>query len=240
MDTIKFNKKNVKIIAHRGLSGIECENTNAAFVAAGNRSYFGIETDVHITADGKFAIIHDDTTARVSPGSELNVEESTLADLRKLSLCTYEADKNRSDLVIPELFEYISICKKYNKIAVLELKNGMPEEGIKAIYNVIKEYDYADNTIIISFDWDNLIKLKNIDSNANAQFLTCQYDEELIEKLDTNHLDLDILHTAVTKELVDKLHQLGLKINCWTCDNADDAEKLVELGVDFITSNILE
>ena len=57
MDTIKFNKKNVKIIAHRGLSGIECENTNAAFVAAGNRSYFGIETDVHITADGKFVLV---------------------------------------------------------------------------------------------------------------------------------------------------------------------------------------
>ena len=46
MNTIKFDKKNVKVIAHRGLSGIETENTNSAFVAAGNRSYFGIETDI--------------------------------------------------------------------------------------------------------------------------------------------------------------------------------------------------
>ena len=43
MNTIKFSKKHVKTIAHRGLSGLEKENTCAAFVAAGNReSYYGI------------------------------------------------------------------------------------------------------------------------------------------------------------------------------------------------------
>ena len=47
--------KNTKIVAHRGLSGIEPENTNLAFVAAGNRSYFGIETDIHVTKDGRLS-----------------------------------------------------------------------------------------------------------------------------------------------------------------------------------------
>ena len=64
MDTIKFDKKNTLMVAHRGLSGIEKENTNTAFVAAGNRSYFGIETDVHKTLDGKYVVFHDDTTAK--------------------------------------------------------------------------------------------------------------------------------------------------------------------------------
>ncbi len=50
-----------QMIAHRGLSGIETENTAAAFVAAGQHPYFGIETDVHRTRDGQFVIIHDDT-----------------------------------------------------------------------------------------------------------------------------------------------------------------------------------
>ena len=68
MDTVKISHGNTKMIAHRGLSGIEQENTNAAFVAAGNRSYYGIETDVHRTADGQYVIIHDDTTARVTNG----------------------------------------------------------------------------------------------------------------------------------------------------------------------------
>ena len=64
MDTIKINKGSALIVAHRGLSGLERENTASAFVAAGNRSYFGIETDVRVTADGNFVLLHDDNTLR--------------------------------------------------------------------------------------------------------------------------------------------------------------------------------
>ena len=45
MDTIKIDNKNVRMVAHRGLSGLEKENTCSAFVAACNRAtYFGVET----------------------------------------------------------------------------------------------------------------------------------------------------------------------------------------------------
>ena len=54
------------MVAHRGLSGVETENTVAAFVAAANRSYYGIETDVHRTIDGKYVCIHDDNTSVVN------------------------------------------------------------------------------------------------------------------------------------------------------------------------------
>ena len=37
-DTVRVRTPGVRMIAHRGLSGIEKENTCAAFVAAGNRS----------------------------------------------------------------------------------------------------------------------------------------------------------------------------------------------------------
>ncbi len=80
--TIQLHQTKTKMIAHRGVSGLECENTCAAFVAAGNRSYWGIETDVHVTADGKFAIIHDDETGRVSPGN-LSVEQSSMEQLKE-------------------------------------------------------------------------------------------------------------------------------------------------------------
>ena len=53
MNTIKLEKGNSLLVAHRDLSGIECENTNASFVAAGNRSYYGIECDIYKTAGGK-------------------------------------------------------------------------------------------------------------------------------------------------------------------------------------------
>ena len=76
MDTLHLQTPKPRMIAHRGLSGIELENTCSAFVAAGNRSYFGIETDVHVTADGQFIIIHDDSTKRVGL-DDLTVENST-------------------------------------------------------------------------------------------------------------------------------------------------------------------
>ena len=57
-DTVKFDKGNIKMIAHRGLSGIETENTALSFVAAGNRSYFGISVptadEIRKTVDGVY------------------------------------------------------------------------------------------------------------------------------------------------------------------------------------------
>ena len=67
-DTVKLDKRGsgVLMVAHRGLSGLETENTQCAFVAAANRSYYGIETDVHVTKDGRYVISHDGNLSRVS------------------------------------------------------------------------------------------------------------------------------------------------------------------------------
>ncbi len=75
MDTVKINKGNARLIAHRGLSGIEVENTASAFVAAGNRSYYGIETDIHKTGNGEFVVVHDADLMRVA-GSDVAVEDT--------------------------------------------------------------------------------------------------------------------------------------------------------------------
>lgn len=164
------------MIAHRGVSGLERENTCAAFVAAGSRSYFGIETDVHQTADGKFIIIHDDTTTRVT-GRELTVEETDFDSLRQLRLLDIVNDMPRADLCLPSPEEYISICKKYEKTAVLELKNPMPPETVKAFWTQLPP----------AATWDH-----------------------------------------------------GIEVNVWTVNTPEEAEKLIGMGVDYITSNLLE
>lgn len=239
MNTVKVNNKNVKMVAHRGVSGLECENTNAAFVAAGNRSYFGIETDVHVTADGKFIIIHDDNTERVANGS-LDIEKSNYKDLKNLKLYDTIDKRLRSDLVLPDLTDYIRICKKYEKVAVLELKNQMKANDLAEMLKEISAEDYLKNTVFISFCWDNLAEIKANLPEQKVQFLTGECDDELIEKLKSYKMDLDIQYHAVTKELVEKLHNNNIEINCWPCDNKEEAEKLISYGVDYITSNILE
>lgn len=240
MDTVKINAGNTKIIAHRGVSKLECENTNAAFVAAGNRSYFGIETDIHITADGKFAVIHDDNVMRVS-GEDIEVEKVTLEKLREIHLYDKEEGVTRSDLVIPTLEEYIRICKRYCKIAVLELKNFMQPSDIARCIKIIEDLEYLENTVFISFVWENVAEIKNLLHNQKVQFLTGdECDDTLIERLKAYKMDLDIHYKKLDEKLVEKLHANGIEVNCWTCDEKLDAEELVSWGVDYITSNILE
>ena len=239
MNTISINKGNTLMVAHHGVSWLEMENTIAAFVAAGNRSYYGIETDVHVTKDEQIVIFHDDTTLRVT-GIDKVVEECTLEELQAIPLYDMVPGTSRTDLRMPTLSEYINICKKYEKVAVLELKNTMEVRHIQKIIDIINECGYLSGVIFISFSWDNCANLRKLLPEQKIQFLDSKWDDELIDKLAENNLDLDLRHTAVTKELVDKLHAKGLVLNCWTVNEKERGDELASLGVDFITSNILE
>jgi len=239
MQPIQFNKLNTFVIAHRGLSGIEVENTNAAFVAAGNRSYYGIETDVRKTSDGKFVMIHDNSLARVS-GMEINVEDVEFSVLHEVILFDKDGAKNREDLRLPTLDNYISICKKYDKHCVLELKSHFSEDEIFAIIEIIKKYDYLNSVTFISFDYENLTKIKKFLPNQSAQFLFKEFTDQLLEQLIADKIDVDVHYKALTKDVIAMLHNKGVTVNCWTVDSKEIAEELAKWGVDYITSNILE
>lgn len=240
MNTIKIpNHGNTLIVAHRGLSGLERENTCAAFVAAGNRSYFGVETDVRKTIDGNFVLCHDNDTER-NCIDKLVPEVSTLRALQSLRYKDIDNTFDRYDLMMPTLQEYIKICKRYGKVCVLELKGGYTEEELRPMLAIIREMDYEDGMIYISFSLDNLINLRKVDPTVKAQWLTCDANPETIEKLVEHKMDIDAYFTCLTKENVAEMHSKGIVVNCWTVDRLEDAEKLIEIGVDQITSNILE
>ncbi len=240
LNTIKINnKKNTQFIAHRGLSGLELENTISAFVAAGNRSYIGIETDVHVTKDGKFVVFHDDTTGRLC-NQDLILGKT---DYKTLKALTLKPQKNRivgSDFVMPDLKDYLSVCATYGKIAVLELKERMDIKHIKQIYAEIQKYYDPQKMIFISFFLDNLKDLRQLYPDANIQYLVQRFDDDVLNKLKKYKLDLDIGHWVCSKEVIDTCHKNGIRVNCWTVDNPGDAERLIDYGVDYITTNILE
>ena len=239
MNTVKFNKGNVKVVAHRGLSGIERENTNSAFVAAANRSYYGIETDIHRTLDGRFIINHDDTLKRVG-GENIFVEEVTVDVLQNIVLFDKDGTKDRIDLRPCTLENYISICKKYEKHCVLELKSEFTDEEIAKIISIIKDLDYIDKVTFISFCYGNLEKIRRILPDQSAQYLFSEITDELIERLSKAKIDADVKYTSLNEENVKKMHAAGITVNCWTVDLPEEGERLAKIGVDFITSNILE
>ena len=242
MDTIKMRHNGtVRMIAHRGVSGLERENTAAAFVAAGNRSYYGIETDIHETADGNFILIHDDSTLRVS-GQEYVVEQTDFDTLRSLRLLERKCEQTRWDLVLPTLEEYISICQRYEKVAVLELKNRMKPQSVLAIAKTIGELGYLDRTIFISFAIENLITLRAAYPDVTIQYLVERIDDlpALLATLKKYRFDIDAKHSSITAEMIPQFHQHGIQINVWTVNTTERAERLQQLGVDYITTNIVE
>ncbi len=143
-------------------------------------------------------------------------------------------------MVIPTLKEYITICKKYGKKSILEIKNLITEEGIKNIVKEIDELGCLDNVVFISFQLGNLIKLRELLPNQPLQYLLVEYTDEAGADMDKYNLDLDILYVKLTKEIVDLMHSKNHLVNCWTCDDKSAAERLAGWGVDFITSNIIE
>ena len=249
MNTEKIEKKNTKMIAHRGLSGLEPENSIPAFIAAGNRSYYGVETDVHVTKDGKFVVIHDDDTERVA-GEKYVIEDTLYAELKEIrlnDLCgleilagvTKENLKERDELIIPDLKDYINICKKYDKKCILELKNQFTKEDIRRMVDEIRNLGYLEQIVFISFQLPNLIELRSLLPEQSLQYLVDEFDDEVLVVMVKYQFDLDIRYTALTSE-ISCVHENGRIVNCWTCDNKEEAEQLVSWGIDFITTNYLE
>lgn len=239
MNTISVAHGNTLMVAHRGVSGLEKENTLSAFIAAGNRSYWGIETDVHHTADGQIIVIHDSNTERLT-GVGMIVEETDYESLRKLKLLDMEGNPGRMDLHMPSLTEYISTCKKYEKNCVLELKKQFADADICKVIDEIRAQDYLDHVVFIAFARENLLLLRKYLPTQPVQQLSSTMTEELFDFIRENRFDLDLDYHALTEEWVGRLHDAGIKINCWTVDHPEDAQRLISWGVDYITSNILE
>ena len=237
MNTIRFNHQ-IKIIAHRGVSGLERENTCAAFIAAGNRSYYGIETDVHVTKDGKFIVFHDDTTDRLF-GIHHVIEETDYETLRSLRLTDLDGTR-RGDLVLPSLEEYIRVCKKYGKECVLELKNHFEMKHIREIISIIRSEDWLDHTTFISFDLANCICVRQCLPDQRIQYLVQEVTEEIISQLVQYGFALDADYRTITREQVAACRKAGIAVNVWTVNTVETAEKMLEFGVDYITTNILE
>ena len=228
-NTIPIDKNNVKMIAHRGLSGLEVENTDSAFKAAGQHSYYGIESDVRRTSDGKFIICHDDTVERLS-GQNISVESSTQQELLDLVLFDKQGGTTPGER-LTTLESYISICKEYNKQAILELKSDFTEQEILAIIDIINQQKYIENVTFISFYYAPLTYVRNALPNQSVMFLFSELSDEITTKLINDKIDVAIYHKAINKKAVDKFHAAGLEINVWTVDDQARAEKLIGFAI---------
>ena len=108
------------------------------------------------------------------------------------------------------------------------------------IVSMIEKAGYLDHVIFISFALKNLISLRRRYPTQPAQYLIKEWDDKLLDTLEKYNLGIDIYYKSATPDNVRKVHALGQEYNVWTVNEAVDGDALVAMGVDYITTNILE
>lgn len=216
----------MQVIAHRGASFLEPENTIRAIERALKMGADYVEVDVRKSKDNKLVIMHDPDVNRTTDGNGL-VKDYTLQELKKLDAGNGET--------IPTLEEAIS-CVKDRVGLVIEIK----EPGTEGkILEKIDENN-LENVILTSF-YHNSIK--------NARKMNHSVDAGIIftgQPVDVNQMASNACANIIfpsyrymNEDMVKQAKNKGISVYPWTIDNPEIFEKFVEMGVDGIVTNKL-
>jgi glycerophosphoryl diester phosphodiesterase len=214
-----------KIIAHRGASAYEPENTIRAIVAAIRLGADMVEVDVHSTRDDQLVVIHDAEVDRTTNGKGA-VRDMSFQEIKKL-----EAGMGEK---VPALQEVLKLSR--NRIVVMiEIKSTGIE---RLLTELLEAEDAVKQVIITSFMTDAIRKVK--ESNQHIQ--TGQIFSWKIWNMARMAAELKASymlpqHELVSSEIVDELHGKQLSLFTWIVDSRSEAERLVGLGVDGIITN---
>ena len=118
------------MVAHRGASGLERKTPALPLWRQAIGHISGIEADVHRTKDGQFIVVHDDDLLRVA-GVNWVVEETAFERLRSVYLSDLGGTVRR--ICLPSLEEYVTICKRYQKDCVLEIKTTLKRKTLTVL-----------------------------------------------------------------------------------------------------------
>jgi len=228
-----------KIIAHRGASGYAPENTIAAFKKAIEMKADGIELDVHLTKDGRLAVVHDEKLGRTSNGKGL-IMDYTFEELRMLDFGSWYSPEYENER-IPALEEVMELTEGWHGILNIEIKavprlfkNGIEDNVI----SIIKNYNRESNVIVSSFNHDILARIKNKAPEIKVGIL---YSHVLASPwkyaVDIGAYAIHPEFKTVTAETVACCHKYNIAVNCWTVNNPDDIKLMASMNVDNIITN---
>lgn len=138
-------------IGHRGIPASAPENTVEGSLFAFEQGANVIELDVYLTTDGEVVVMHDGTTGRTC-NKDLNVEASTLAQLKELYVNKgYENNSKYKNCRIPTLNEYLEAFKDKDCQLFIEIKSGKTAI-VKAVKECVDAYDMYDQCSVITFN----------------------------------------------------------------------------------------
>lgn len=225
-----LNKK--VIVAHRGAwkNNNLPENSITSLRHAIDLKLAGSEFDVVMTLDDSLVVNHDPDY------NKLVIEKTNYADLIPFKLSNGEK--------LPTLREYIVEGKRNNKNTALvcEIKpSGVSvERGRKIavkVVQLVKELHAEKIISYISFDYEILKQIREVDSKVSLQYLEGNKSPSEIKKDKITGVDY---HYSVFKkhpEWIKEAKDNKITLNVWTVNDADVMDWVIQNKFDYITTN---
>lgn len=238
-----ITNQNMKIVAHRGASTLAPENTMAAFQKALDFGAAYIELDVQQSKDDRLVVMHDVALERTAQETG-NIGDYTLKQLKKMDVGSFY-DASFKGEKIPTLDEVLN--QFYGKIGIIiEIKSPQLYPGIEQnLANKLNKIDPSrnfDRIIVQSFDRDSLKQFHQISPNTELGVLLTKEDypfkPSLLQEVATYATFVNPKEKYVDQDLVDRVHQLNMKIMPWTIDQPATMTKMAKLNVDGMITNV--
>ena len=219
---------NVQVIAHRGASRAERENTLAAFRRAGDMGADAVELDVRRTVDGAMAIHHD----------------AALGDGRLI--CELRADELPDH--VPFLADALDACA--GMWVNIEIKNHPIDADYDAndtlaatIASHLEQRGEDHRWLISAFNRQTVDAMRTLRPEVRTAWLTEGVRDEDCEKVARDlagfgHTALHPYTKHLTRNCVDVFHAHGLQVNSWTIDDPARMAEVIEWGIDGICTNL--
>lgn len=219
-----------KVIAHRGAfknSGVP-ENSIASLKAAIRLGCGGSEFDIHMTADSVLVINHDHTL------QGLDIETNTYAALLEKRLSNGEK--------IPTLESYLKAGLGQTKTKLIaEIKPSRISKQrslllAEKVVTMVEQLKADPMVVYISFDYDILKKVQEVNKNAALQYLK---GDIAAAQLKADNIHADYHYSIFQKDLnwIKNAKSLGVIVNVWTVNTPATMDSLLAQEVDFITTD---
>ncbi|HSE88086.1 MAG TPA: glycerophosphodiester phosphodiesterase family protein [Candidatus Binatia bacterium] len=228
-------------VAHRGASGNFPENTRLAFEKAIEAGADMIEMDCQLTRDGHIVVFHDERLKRTT-GVSGNVRSKSLEQLKQLDVGQWKKKSFRGERVLT-LEEVLAIIvgKVDLCLDIKQFSGSQPGIEIKLLFT-LSHYDYLDQTIFSSFNYQCLDRVREFAPEARIGVIYANGVKEdpffAAERLGAS--SIHVQREAATRSLLDKAWDAGLDVHVWTVNNVQDMEKFAALGVQGIVSDYPE
>lgn len=210
------------IIAHRGASREQPENTLAAFRRALALDADGIELDVHVTRDGVPVVFHDPTLRRMT-GAPGRVAGKTWKELKALRI--------RASEPIPQLVDVLRLTRGL-AVVQIELKAG----PLAPVVHAIRSAHATEWVVLASFDRRLVAAARDLAPTIPRMLISegREAPAGIVRHLSAcGASGLSVNHRAIRSQAwVRHFHQRGCAVWAWTVNDPATARRLAGWGVD--------